>query len=249
MYRNKLKKHIVALPAVAGLVIFLAAFTTQESQPPVIVSQPQDQMIRQGADATLAVAANDGNSYQWLRNGVVIPGQTKSSLNIPKIEIKDAGNYSCVVSKGLQSVASRVAALMVYVRAQTANASATAGGAAAQPMGGGGSITLYYAPTMSSGSSGSCPGHYAGYVLYTKTPAQGWGWTPASGATTLAAADGGGRSDTSVVYCGEYGDGGCGESGVIVPQPTFSPVFRFAIYFPNNVPTTNYPITLTGFNP
>ena len=31
-------------------------------------------------------------------------------------------------------------------------------------------------------------------------------------------------------------------------NPPFSPLYRFAIYFPNNVLTTNYPIILTGFN-
>src|ERR1700722_5583899 len=98
---NKLKKQIIALPAVVGLVILLAAFTSRGSRSPVIVRQPEDQMIRQGADATLAVKADNGNSYQWLRNGVAIPGQTKSSLNMTKVEIKDAGNYSCVVSKGI----------------------------------------------------------------------------------------------------------------------------------------------------
>jgi Immunoglobulin domain len=248
MYRNKLKKQIIALPAVAGLAILLAAFSTQESQRPVITSQPEDQMIRQGTDATLAVAANNGDSYQWLRNGVAMPGQTRCSLNLPKAKIMDAGNYSCVVSKGLQSVASRVAALLVYVKSQPANAAATPGGAAAQPMGGGGQMTVFASPVASGGSSGSCPGHYAGYVIFFKTSPQGWGWTPTSGASTYTAADGGGRSDTIVQYGGLYGDSGCNDASVTV-HPVFSPVYRFAIFFPNNVPTTNYPITLTGFNP
>jgi hypothetical protein len=248
MYIQKLKKQIIALPAVAGLAILLAAFTTRESQPPVIVNQPEDQMIRQGADATLAVAANNGDAYQWLRNGVAIPGQTKSSLNIPKVEIKDAGNYSCVVSRGLQSVASRVAALLVYVRPQTANAAAMPGGAVTQPMGSGYPITVYCSPVVGAGSSGSCPGHYAGYVVYTKTPAQGWGWSPSNNATIYTAADGGGRSDTIVQYGGDYGDSGCDQTSVTV-HPAFSPVYRFAIFFSDNVPSTNYPITLTGFNP
>jgi hypothetical protein len=248
MYRNKLKTQIIALPAVAGLVILLAAFTTGESQPPVIVSQPEDQMIRQGADATLAVTANNGDSYQWLRNGVAMPGQTRCSLSLSKVEIKDAGNYSCVVSKGLQSVASRVAALLVYIRPQPLNAATAPSGGVAQPMGSGYPITVYASPVFSAGSAGSCPGPYAGYVIYCKTAQQGWGWTPSNNASIYMAADGGGRSDTSVVYGGEYGDSGCDQTSVAV-HPAFSPAYRFAIYFPDNVPTTNYPITLTGFNP
>jgi hypothetical protein len=248
MYRNKLKTQIIALPAVAGLVILLAGFTLRESQPLVIVNQPEDQMIRQGAGATLAVTANNGDSYQWLRNGVAIPGQTGCSLNIPKVEIKDAGNYSCIVSKGLQSMASHVAALLVYVRSQTANAADVLGGAAVQPMGSGYPITVYAAPIFSAGSTGSCPGAYAGYVTYYKTSQQGWGWTPSNNATIYTAADGGGRSDTIVQYGGIYGDTGWDQTTVTV-HPALSPEYRFAIFFPNNVPSTNYPITLTGFNP
>jgi hypothetical protein len=249
MYRNKLKTQIITLPAVAGIVLLLAAFTTGKSQSPVIANQPEDQMVREGSGATLAVKANNGDSFQWLRNCVAIQGQIKSSLVIPKIEIKDAGNYTCVVSKGLQSVASRAAALLVYTRSQPSDATSSLDGGAVQPMGGGGPIMVYGSPVASGGSSSSCPGTYAGYVIYAKTGQQGWGWAPSSGTTIYTAADGGGRSDTSVVYGGEYGDSGCDETSVTLPHPAYSPLYRFAIYFPNNVPTTNYPITLNGFNP
>jgi hypothetical protein len=244
-----LKSKIFILPAVAGLAIFLAAFTTSESQPLAIVKQPEDQMIRQGAGAMLAVAANNGDSYQWLRNGVAIPGQTSPGLSIPRVEIKDAGNYSCVVSKGLQSVATRVASLLVYVTAQVEKAGATPDGGMAQPMSGGYPICVYGSPVVSGGSSGSCPGSYAGYILYYKTAQQGWGWSPSNNVTIYTAADGGGRSDTIVQYGGEYGDSGCDQTAVAIPYPAYSPLYRFAIYFKSNVPTTNYPIILTGFNP
>ena len=206
-------------------------------------------MIPLGSDATLAVKANDGDSFQWLRNGVPIQDQTKPSLVIPKVKIKDAGNYSCVVSKGLQAVASRAASLLVYIKGQAGNSITASGGATAQPMGGGSGYTIFGLPISSAGSSGSCPGSYAGYVSYSLTLAQGWGWSPLSGTTTYTAADGGGRSDTTVQYCGDYGDSGCDQTSVTIPHPAFSGLYRFVIYFPANVPATNYPIVLTGFNP
>lgn len=108
---------------------------------------------------------------------------------------------------------------------------------------------MFGTPLLSGGSQSSCPGPYAGYVAYTKTVSKGWGWAPISGATTLKAADGSGRTDTKVEYFGAYGDTGCAQTTVTIPYPPFSPVYQFCIYFASNVPTTNYPIVLTGFNP
>jgi len=110
-------------------------------------------------------------------------------------------------------------------------------------------ITVFGAPVASGGTQGTCPGAYAGYVIYTKTIAQGWGWAPSTNTTTFTAADGGGRTNTKVVYNGKNFDSGCALTNVTIPNPPPSPKYRFAIYFPNNVPTTNYPIILTGFDP
>jgi hypothetical protein len=110
--------------------------------------------------------------------------------------------------------------------------------------------TIYATPVASGGTQGTCPGTYVGYVNYTKTIAQGWGWVPDTNNTTVfTAADGGGRTDTKVVYLGKSNDGGCDQTSVTIPNPPPSAKYRFTIYFPNNVPTTNYPIVLTGFQP
>lgn len=111
------------------------------------------------------------------------------------------------------------------------------------------SQTVYANPVASPGSSGSCPGSYAGYVVYMKTLSQGWGWKPATNTTFHSACDGSGRMDTKVTYNGKGGDSGCAQTDVTVPNPPASKVYRFTIYFPNNVPTTNYPIILNGFDP
>jgi hypothetical protein len=110
-------------------------------------------------------------------------------------------------------------------------------------------IVVFATPIVSSGNIGPCPGPYKGYVNYTKTPAQGWGWTPSTTNTTVFTASDNTRMNTKVEFVGGYGDEGCKKTSVTVPNPPFSPAYRFTIYFTNSVPTTNYPITLVGFNP
>jgi hypothetical protein len=111
-------------------------------------------------------------------------------------------------------------------------------------------FTVYATPASVGGTIPGCPGTYAGSVSYTKTIANGWGWVPDTNNTSVfTAADGGGRTNTKVVYLGKNLDSGCGTNSVTVPNPPGSAVYRFTIYFPNNVPGTNYPIVLTGFKP
>jgi hypothetical protein len=116
-------------------------------------------------------------------------------------------------------------------------------------LGGGGTITVYGAPVASGGGSGNCPGRYAGYVNFTKTVSQGWGWAPSTNTTIHIATDNN-QSNTKVQYVGQYGDTGCCTNSVTLGYQ-MSPVYRFAIYFPTNtvVPTNTYSITLDGFDP
>lgn len=108
------------------------------------------------------------------------------------------------------------------------------------------SMTVYAVPMNSGGTQPTCGIAYAGYASYMPTNA--WGWSPDTNNTTVfTAADGGGRTDTYVLYTGRMNDRNCGQTTVTIPNPPHSPQYRFCIYFPNNVPTTNYPIILTGF--
>ena len=231
--------HIIALTAITGLLAIAGnsvhAQTTDaldQSEFPTITAQPVDQAVTAGSNAVLSVQAVNADSYQWLSNGVAIEGQTNSTLTLENIGVDNAGLYSCNVSQsGGDAVPTRAASLNVVT--------------ASLP--GGGPITVYGAPYFGGGSQGSCPGPYAGYVNYTKTISQGWGWAPAG--TVHTAADGGGRTDTKIVYVGISYDSGCHQTSVTIPHPPISAKYRFSIYFPNNVPTTNYPIVLTGFNP
>jgi hypothetical protein len=207
----------------------------------------------------LSVQAINADGYQWLRNGVPVDGQTNSVLVIQNAGIDDVGLYSCNVFNGAQAVPTRAANVMVYTAgssvvaangssamAKSSMMTASAGGITPN-MTGGGPITVYGTPLLSNGSSGGCPGKYAGYVIYSKPVSQGWGWSPTGTVHTVTDTN---RTDTKVQYCGAYGDNGCNQTTISIPNPTFSPVYQFAIYFPNNVPTNAYPmVLLTGFNP
>jgi hypothetical protein len=151
-----------------------------------------------------------------------------------------AANVSVYVASS-----SAVAAKSSAVAAKS-SAVAASSGVVTPNMTGGGPITVFGTPSSGGGSQGGCPGPYAGYVIYTKTMSQGWGWSPTG--TIHTAADGSGRTDTKIQYGGMYGDSGCNQTSVSV-NPVYSPTYRFAIFFTNNVPTNAYPITLTGFNP
>ena len=231
--------HIIALAAITGLLVIagnsVQAQTTDvldQSEFPTITAQPVDQAVTVGSNAVLSVQAVNADNYQWLSNGVAIEGQTNTTLTLENVGVNDAGSYSCNVSQsGGDAVPTRAASLNVVT--------------ASLP--GGGPITVFGAPYPGGGSQGSCPGPYAGYVNYTKTVSQGWGWVPTG--TVHTASDGSGRTDTKIEYVGRTGDEECDQTSVSIPNPTFSTKYRFTIYFPNNVPTGPYPITLTGFNP
>jgi hypothetical protein len=245
--------RILTLAAIMGLLAF-APKTTQaqttdplltdsadQSEFPQVTAQPTDQVVLAGSNVVLSVQAANADGYQWRRNGTSLDGQTNSSLVIEQVAIEDAGSYSCDVSKdGGEAVPTRSASVSVETTASVSATSVT----------GGGPIIVYGLPKISGGSLGTCPGSYAGYINYTKTISQGWGWVPSTNSTTVfTAADGSGRTDTKIVYSGKYLDIGCDQTSVTIPNPPISPAYRFTIYFPSNVPTTNYPIILTGFNP
>jgi hypothetical protein len=203
---------------------------SQSNAGQIITSQPSDQLAPKGADVTFSISAVHGSSYQWMLNGMPIIDQTNSAFVIENVQPDDVGYFSCVVSVRSNSVTSDSASLMV------------------DELTPGLGIVVYALPIVSGGSEPSCPGSFEGYVNYTKTPANGWGWTPTSGATTIVAEDEN-RSNTKIEYVGAYGDSGCAKTSVSIPHPAESPAYRFSIYFTSNVPTTNYPITLIGFNP
>jgi hypothetical protein len=258
--------HGIALAAIVGLVLATHAQTTpDQSLFPTILQQPVDQCVPMGAPATFAVDATNVDSYQWYCNGIVLDAETNSSMTIPSVSTANVGYYSASVIKGAEAVPTRSANLNAYIvggstppitsastpSSKTMSAStSTTSMSMSTDMGSGGPITVFGLPVVSSGGSGSCPGKYSGYVNFTKSAANGWGWAPSTNTTIHTSTDTN-RFDTKVQALGDYGDNFCNLTTATVQSPPMSPVYRFTIYFPTNttMPTNAYPITLSGFNP
>jgi hypothetical protein len=62
-----------------------------------------------------ATSTNPPVFYQWLKNGVPIPGATNTSLTISNVQIPDAGNYVAAVRDGIGTAFTTNAALYPLV--------------------------------------------------------------------------------------------------------------------------------------
>lgn len=211
--------------------------TVPQPQYPFIIYQPDDQCVPFGSNATFTVTALNAYGYQWLYNGNAITNGTNNTLVIKNAGIQNVGYYSCDVFKGFESVPTRSALLQVYTNW-------------IDPQTGVDPMVVYSFPYPGGGSQGSCPGPYTGCVTFSKPYTNGWGWAPdtTNGNTIFTATDNN-QTNTKVEYVGAYGDEGCNQTTVTVPNPPYSPLYRFCIYFTSSVPTNPYPITLSGFNP
>jgi len=80
-----------------------------------IFKQPQNQIVWSGAQASFSVAAKGAKNltYQWQKDGVNLPGQTKSTLRIKTTTAGDRGWYSALVSSGAASLESETGVLLV----------------------------------------------------------------------------------------------------------------------------------------
>ena len=76
---------------------------TPVSGPPVI-EQPADQVVETGGSVTLGPVYEDPTgqtTYQWMKDGVVLDGQTGASLNIASFQFTDSGGYQAIVQQPL----------------------------------------------------------------------------------------------------------------------------------------------------
>ena len=81
--------------------------------PPSITTHPTPLYRPVGAGATFSVAASGSNplSYQWYKNGVLIPGATSSVYKIAVIPETGVDNYNCVANNLYGSAISNSASL------------------------------------------------------------------------------------------------------------------------------------------
>lgn len=67
---------------------------------PAVITPPADVTVAAGGDASLSLLAsgNAAPSYQWFKDGLLLPGETSSSLAIDNASVADAGTYTVRVS-------------------------------------------------------------------------------------------------------------------------------------------------------
>jgi hypothetical protein len=83
--------------------------------PPVITVHPVGQRVLSGHAVLLTVGAQgEGElSYQWMRNGSILPGATSSTLLISPAAVEHSGDYRAVVLNALSSAQSDIARVTV----------------------------------------------------------------------------------------------------------------------------------------
>ncbi len=92
------------------------AYTGSASAAPSIVRQPEDRSVPVGSPASFSVEAQGQASlaYQWMRNGVGIPGATAATYALASTTLGDDGaTFAVRVSNSIGSVTSREAVLRV----------------------------------------------------------------------------------------------------------------------------------------
>ncbi|MDZ4290107.1 MAG: hypothetical protein U0984_19225, partial [Prosthecobacter sp.] len=102
--------------AISSPVLISVPLAFSVSTPPAITTQPANQTVTIGQTATFTVAATGSPTYQWQKNGVVIPGATGASYTTPSTVLADNGAlFSVVVSNSGGSVTSGNATLTVNI--------------------------------------------------------------------------------------------------------------------------------------
>jgi hypothetical protein len=95
--------------------VFLACASQSSIAALQIVRQPQNQKVWSGGQASFSVVARGAKkiTYQWQKDGVNLPGQTKSTLRIKKTVPSDWGRYGVLVSSGSTTLESETGTLVV----------------------------------------------------------------------------------------------------------------------------------------
>src|SRR5262249_39906541 len=98
-----------------GLRVEMAGTAQPPGTPPVILRHPQSLCVAEGGTAMFDVLASGSPAptYQWQKDGVILPGETGISFSISPIFSGDDGDYRVIVTNPAGSVTSLVARLTV----------------------------------------------------------------------------------------------------------------------------------------
>ncbi len=116
--------------------------------PPALARQPQPQAVTVGGRATLSVTAyaTGPSTYQWRRNGILLPGAAADTFVLAAAAVSDGGTYTVEVSNALGKVTSAAATVRVIPTNRLTNLSVRSGLEAGQ--------TLIVGAVVAEGSAG-----------------------------------------------------------------------------------------------
>jgi hypothetical protein len=85
--------------------------------PPSVEVEPASQVVAAGDAAMLSVTAlgTEPLSYQWLKEGGILPDKTNATLVLSPATLADAGNYRVLITNAWGRATSAVAVVTVYV--------------------------------------------------------------------------------------------------------------------------------------
>ena len=91
-----------------------------DNYPAEIVTQPQSRNVAVGTNVTFSVDVSNPTTvnYQWLKDGVDIPGATDSQYSLFNVQLAEAGTYSVFASTSLGGTTSSSALLQVGIPPQ-----------------------------------------------------------------------------------------------------------------------------------
>ena len=106
--------------AAAQVGVLLPPFiSTQPASRSVFIKpDPKAANLPNGTNVTFTVAASSGNSgvsYQWQFNGVDLPGATLPSFTVSNVQVSDEGDYRCLVTDSVDTIASGIARLVPLI--------------------------------------------------------------------------------------------------------------------------------------
>ena len=93
-------------------------FTVSVLEAPVVSQQPTGQTVGAGSDVTFTISATGTEplTYQWLKNGVVLSGETNPTLSLTDVQVADSGSFQVIVGNLVGSVTSEGANLEVLIQ-------------------------------------------------------------------------------------------------------------------------------------
>ena len=100
----------------------------------MLTTQPRDQPAYAGGSASFSALAQGSDlTYQWLTNGIAIPGATNSALTLLDLQLGQAASYSVIVSNHLGQLTSTsvpLAVVPLWITGPLRNQTNYAGGTA-----------------------------------------------------------------------------------------------------------------------